>query len=278
MNPYLLVGIILLGILVLIFSAYLFLVAPGRRFRERMKSYLGMKFAHRGLHSEQIPENSLLSFESAIKNGYAIEIDVRQTKDGELVVFHDPNLALAGNRDIGVEDLTLDELREYRLSDTDERIPTLKETLQLVDGRATLLVEIKEDVGKYNVTEGTAKMLREYKGDFLVQSFNPLALARFRRLYPDVPLGLLSMTYSNEPIYRSFKYKIVERMLLNFMSRPDFISYNHTDYKNRHFRRVKKLFNPPTFCWTVRTAEEEENALKRGFDSIIFEKYLSPKE
>ena len=202
MNPYLLAAIITLGVFLLLFGIFLFLIAPGRRHRKRMEVYKNLRFAHRGLHSDTVPENSLTAFSLAVENGYAIELDVRLSRDGELVVFHDDTLTRVAGIDKRVDELTLSELKELRLLGTDERIPTFAEVLALVDGKVTLLVEIKEDVFKYAVTEKTVELLRGYKGDFIVESFNPLALARFRKLYPEIPLGLLSMAYTKRDEYK----------------------------------------------------------------------------
>ncbi len=277
MNPYLLAGLIVLGVLILFFDIFLFLIAPGRRHKREMKKYEGRKFAHRGLHNEKAPENSLAAFREAVENGYAIELDVRLTKDGELVVFHDDTLTRVTGIDKRVDELTLAELSELSLLGTDERIPTFSQVLTLVGGRVPLLVEIKEDIFKYAVTEATVKALREYSGEFIVESFNPLALSRFRRLYPEVPLGLLSFAYTKKPEYKKMMYRLVELFTLNFLSRPDFIAYDHNDYKNPPFKMLKALFRPSLFCWTTRTPEEEALAVEHGFRGIIFENYNSPQ-
>ncbi len=278
MNPYLLAGIITLGVLILLFDIYLYLIAPGRRHKEKMKRYSSFKFAHRGLHSEGAPENSLSAFAEAVACGYAIELDIRLSRDGELVVFHDDTLTRVTGIDKRVDELTLAELKELRLLGTDERIPTFSEVLALVDGRVPLLVEIKEDIFKYKVTEEAVKKLREYKGEFIVESFNPLALARFRKLYPEVPLGILSMAYTKRAEYKKIMYRLVELFTLNFLSRPDFIAYDHLDYKNPPLKMVRALFRPMLFCWTTRSLEEESRAIENGFRGIIFENYLSPKD
>lgn len=275
MNPYLLASIITVGVLALLFGVFLFLIAPGRRNREKMKRYENLRYAHRGLHSEGVPENSLAAFSLAVDRGYAIELDVRLSRDGVLVVFHDDTLTRVAGIDKRVDELTLDELKELRLLGTDERIPTFAEVLSLVDGRVPLLVEIKEDVFKYSVTECAVKMLREYKGDFIVESFNPLALARFRKLYPEIPLGLLSMAYTKNKEYKKLMYRLVELFTMNFLSRPDFIAYDHTAYKNPPFRLLRAFFHPPLLCWTIRTESEEARAIEHGFTGIIFEGYNS---
>ena len=121
MNPILIAALITVGAVALLVLAVLllrlYMLAPGRRNSE-MEKYKSVKFAHRGLHDGGKAENSLSAFAAAKAAGYGIELDVRLTKDGEMVVFHDSTL----NRICGVEgrvaDFTLDELRKFRLSDT----------------------------------------------------------------------------------------------------------------------------------------------------------------
>ena len=61
--------------------------------------------------------------------------------------------------------------------------------------------------------------------------------------------------------------------ILNFICRPDFIAYKHTDYKNIPLRFIKKVFGVATIAWTVRSEKEEKDALSHGFDGVIFENY-----
>ncbi|MEE8246246.1 MAG: glycerophosphodiester phosphodiesterase family protein, partial [Alphaproteobacteria bacterium] len=84
-------------------------------------------FAHRGLHEEGVPENSLAAFEAALRAGYGIELDVRLAADGVPVVFHDASLERLTGRAAPVSAFTSAELARFRLGDSDQRIPRLKE-------------------------------------------------------------------------------------------------------------------------------------------------------
>ena len=90
-------------------------------------------YAHRGLHSPEVPENSIPAFERAIRAGYAIELDVHRSKDGVLMVFHDDDLERMTGASGRIEDLTLAELACLRLAETKEGIPTFDQVLQIVD-------------------------------------------------------------------------------------------------------------------------------------------------
>ena len=99
--------------------------------------------AHRGLHDEQYPENSMPAYEQAIAHNFNIEIDVHVSKDGEVVVFHDDNLKRVCGVDKLVKDCTVKELKSYPLANSEYVIPTFKEFLALVDGKVGILCEIK---------------------------------------------------------------------------------------------------------------------------------------
>ena len=134
---------IALTVLLLLVIILLFLIFP-KKISDRNNVLLNERFiAHRGLHNEKYPENSLSAFEHACEKGYSIEIDIHITKDDRVVVFHDNTLKRMCGADIKPEDSTLDELKAYFLADSNEKIPTLEECLECVNGRSLLLIEFK---------------------------------------------------------------------------------------------------------------------------------------
>lgn len=153
--------------------------------------------AHRGVHND-VPENSTAAFQKAIDAGYAIEMDVRFTKDNEVVVFHDANLRRVVGVDKNVIDLTLSELKEYTLEGSSEKILTFKEFLDFVDGRVPVLVEVKDVPQRNNLPEKTIEILKDYKGEYALQSFNPFYVNKFRKLAPDVLRGQLSVGFTKK--------------------------------------------------------------------------------
>ena len=275
------IALIVLGsVLLFLLLCYLFvlwLTMPGRR-KCGLDKYKDVKFAHRGLHGDGRAENSMSAFRAAKDAGFGIELDVRLSRDGELVVFHDPNLDRVCGVSGRVIDYTAEELSKMSLSGTDDGIPTFSEVLEIIDGAVPLLVEIKHDLGEGGVAEKLAEVIAGYKGDYIVESFNPLALRKVRQLMPDVPRGILSMRYSEEPKYKGkLLYFLLENMLLNFLMRPDFIAYEKTGHGNFILRRIRRKIGTPLFAWTVRSEEEEIKAVSDGFDSIIFEGYVPKK-
>ncbi len=275
------IALIVLGAVLLLaglcYLAVLFMSAPGGR-KCALEKYKRVKFAHRGLHGEGRAENSMSAFLAAKDAGFGIELDVRLSADGELVVFHDPTLWRVCGVEGRVIDRTAAELAELRLSGTEDGIPTFREVLTLIDGAVPLLIEIKHDLGEGGVAEKLAEVIADYKGDYIIESFNPLALRKVRELLPSVPRGILSMRYSDEPKYRGkLLYFLLENMLLNFLMRPDFIAYEKTGHSNAFLRRIRRRRGTPLFAWTVRSTEEEVKTVSDGFDSIIFEGYVPQK-
>ena len=267
--------IVPLGILLIFAVLWLYLV--GTRKNPDIEKYRSVRFAHRGLHGEGVAENSLRAFRLAVERGYGIELDVRLSKDGELVVFHDDTLTRVAKIEGKVIDYTLEELSGFTLSDTADTVPTFREVLDLVDGRVPLLVEIKEDAGDSAVSSKTAQMLKDYSGDYIVESFNPLSLKNFAKHLPNVPRGILSQNYMKDEKYRKPLYFLLGAMLTNCLARPSFIAFNGRDYASLSLRLIRFIFRPVTFAWTIRSAEDEAGLIKKGFDSVIFEGYI-PEE
>lgn len=222
--------------------------------------------AHRGLHNEEFPELSLGSFKNAIDNGYAIEIDVRPLADGTIVVFHDDKLGRMTGADGYISQMKYEDIKDLHLAKTNERIPTLEETLKYVDGRTPLLIEIK-NMNKVGFEKNVWKLLSRYKGEYAVQSFNPYSLEWFKLNAPFVKRGQLASFFKNEDLNPIKKYAL-KRMLLNKkISEPHFIGYKTEDMPNRF---VKKFSDLPILAWVVRD-DEEYDRIKNHVDNIIFE-------
>ena len=276
MHPALITILVIIGVLAVLFGLYLFLIMTKRN--KSIDKYKSVKFAHRGLHSSDIPENSMGAFSAAIDRGFGIELDVRLSRDGELVVFHDDTLLRVCSDGRRVRDVDLEELKTIALLGTEETVPSFAEVLELVGGRVPLLVEIKEDQGDSEVSRLACKMLAEYKGDYIVESFNPFSLKVVRELLPDVPRGILSMRFEKEERFalkvRNF---LLGKMLTNVICRPSFIAYHNEDGGALGVRLLGGVFGAARFAWTVKSEKEESEAYERGFDSVIFEGYIPEK-
>ncbi|MBQ8849907.1 MAG: glycerophosphodiester phosphodiesterase [Clostridia bacterium] len=273
MTVYLGIAVFVIAILALI---YVFLISPRLADPADME-LLSCNYAHRGLWTKRIPENSLSAFSLAVRHGVGIELDIQLSKDRRVVVFHDDNLKRMCGVDKKVSELTLRELKELRLSKTDEKIPTLAEVLKLVDGRVPLLIEVKGELPNDVLCRSAANMLDGYRGAFCVESFSPLILMWFKRYRPSYARGQLvtGLLEGN----RRGKYIVsflLTNMLTNFLSRPDFIAINGKKKKNLSFLLCTKAFHVNGYIWTVRDGREYVSCRKAGYFTI-FENFL-PKE
>ena len=211
---------------------YAFLVAPRITKKPDVSVLRGVRYAHRGLHdnSSDAPENSMKAFQKAVDAGYGIEMDVQLTKDKIPVVFHDETLDRMCGVDGKVWEFTFEELQEFHLADSEERIPKFEDVLALVDGNVPLIVEYKLDVPSTEVCEIADPMLQSYKGVYCIESFHPYAVKWYRDHRPEVIRGQLSQDFSKVEKYKGkIIYWMLSNLLTNVLTRPDFIAYNHKD-------------------------------------------------
>ncbi len=227
-------------------------------------------YAHRGLHGDGVPENSLAAFSRAVECGYGIELDVQLSRDGEIMVFHDYTLARMTGREGSLSDLTAAELCSLTLDGTAQRIPTLGEVLALVDGRVPLLVELKGESGDTSLCEPLAKMLSKYGGPYCIESFNPLLLGKMARLMRGVWRGLLYTNVVRDKKRVSVFNLALTAMLTNVIAKPNFIAYNHIDRGSFFVRICTDFWRAPRFSWTVREVREYARAKQNG-ECAIFE-------
>ena len=264
--------IILLAVLLL----FLFLICPSLRRHPERKNAEGMFIAHRGLHSvfENTPENSMAAFDRAIELGFAIEMDVHITSDDKLIVFHDDDLERMCSVSGKPEDKTLEELTALRLAGTEYTIPSFEDFLKRVDGRVPILIELKTKSPKTckRLCRAVDTALKNYKGKYYIQSFYPPALLWYRRHRKDVFRGQLSSGKFED---KRFHMKLLSALLLNFISRPDFVSYE-IYYDNNFFRRVCEILGAYSFGWTFKSSEELEK-YKNVFPARIFEGFIPEK-
>ena len=261
--------------------------------------------AHRGLHDETIPENSLAAFQAAVDAGYAIECDVRLSADGVPVVFHDRELARLTVATGPVGDVPWSKLRELTLDGTTERIPRLETVLEIVDGQVPLLVEVKnrstsvgpledrvvEALDDYVGTVGDRPPVAEQSstGDrpsvaeqsfgagrslVAIQSFNPRTLSYVRSRRPSWPRGQLSAADLRDVPVPRYQSWLLERLLLTWWSRPSFVAYRHTDLPYWPVTLHRRA-GCPVLAWTVRS-EDEHEAVATHADNVIFEEYRPP--
>ncbi|MFW6017112.1 MAG: glycerophosphodiester phosphodiesterase family protein [bacterium] len=223
--------------------------------------------AHRGLHGKNIPENSLLAFEKAISKGYSIEFDVQSGKNGVPIVFHDRNLHRMTGKNIEISNLGKNELKKYKLKKSNERIHTLERVLEVINGRVPVIIEIKTNKKPGLFEQKIANLLRNYKGDFAISSFNPYTLAWFRIFYPDFIRGQNSSFFRKDKKLVSLYQDNLQKLKFNNISKPHFIAYDINEIPNKWLSKYSYL---PIIGWTVKTQEQYSRA-KLFVDNIIFE-------
>jgi len=154
--------------------------------------YYVPKIGHRGVPTFEI-ENTLKSFQKAITlRANAIELDARESGDGQLVVIHNDNRNIVFCKDIRVGDTTLEEL----LISTGNKIPTLKRALNAIDGRVEkILVELKDNGYEKNVLETIKKDTVQDR--VILVSFHEEALSAVRKLDNAIETGLIYAKFKN---------------------------------------------------------------------------------
>lgn len=263
--------LIIIFAIILLFLIYLFvLLFPGFKGKRNLKSELICDYAHRGLHSDSVPENSLAAFRKAVQAGYGIELDVQLSKDGKVVVFHDYTLSRMTGDDRKLKDLTGEELKSLRLNGTDEQIPYLSEVLELAQGKVPLLVELKGEDINIALCPKVNELLLEYEGAYTVESFNPMLLRWFKIHNPDVRRGFLTTKVCKDRGI-SVLNVLLDSLMLNVLCRPDFVAYD-ISHKKLSVDICTKLFALPAFVWTVRKLDDYKK-IPKGV-AAIFEGFI----
>lgn len=223
--------------------------------------------AHRGLHNKKdVPENSMLAFKKAIEKNYIIELDVHLLKDNTVVVIHDDDVNRMTSANGNLKDLTYEDVSNLKLLGTEEKIPTLEQVLDLVNGQVPIIIELKYDRKVGELENELVKLLDNYNGPFAVKSFDALSMRWIRKNRPNYIRGLLIGDK-----YKKTKDQIFSKWLFVVLSKPDFVSCSFKLYNNRRIQRLRK--NKLALTWTIRDKETYE-LVKNYFDNFICENIL----
>ena len=251
------------------------LILKGRAGHPLWRELKKYRYAHRGFHDKPlIPENSLPAFRRAVSRGWGAELDVHLLKDGTLAVFHDSDLKRCTGEDGTIEELDSEQLSKLRLEGTDEHIPLFGEVLELFEGKAPLIIELKTYRGNHRVlSEAVCARLDRYTGLYCIESFDPRAVADVRQLRPDIVRGQLTQDFIKDPEGLPLYQRIVlSNLLLNVKARPDFIACRFEDRKMRANRRAVDRLGLQEVCWTIRSKKDLETVEAAGAIPI-FEKF-----
>lgn len=269
---------VILIVAAILIVLYLLSIMPRMIGRPSYEPFKGIYYAHRGLHdnASEAPENSLAAFKKAVYVGYGIELDVQLSKDGVPVVMHDYTLERMCRKEGKVCDYTWEELKTFRILDSEETIPCLEDVLKVVKGRVPLIVEIKVEWMDISVCPVVDAILRKYQGVYCIESFNPMVLTWYRRYHNEVMRGQLASAYLRDGEQKGFLYFCLGNLMMNWTTKPDFIAYNHQYAGNLSRKICRGLYKNLAVAWTIRNEEELAKA-KKSFDLIIFDSFI-PKD
>ena len=266
--------ILLIGFLVLA-ALYFLMIMPRMTGKPDTAPFKEWLYAHRGLHdnASDAPENSMRAFAKAVDAGFGIELDIQMSKDGVPVVFHDFTLKRICGAEGKVIDYTFEELQQFSLCGTDQRIPRFEDVLKLVDGRVPLIVEFKIELTDLSICPAADQLLSNYKGMYCMESFNPLGVFWYRRHRKSIVRGQLSDAFLKEGEYTGALYFLLQNLLFNWLGKPDFVAYNHK-YPNILSRKLcRGLYHNTAAAWTIKSQEQLE-AAKEHFDIFIFDSFI----
>ena len=258
-------------VLAVVLTALYVLSTVGRTGHPDLDALKGWKYAHRGLHNEKLPENSMGAFRAALEHGYGIELDIHLMRDGNLAVIHDTSLLRTAGADVKITDLTVEDLENYRLGGTDEKIPLFSQVLELYAGKAPLIIELKEDNNSRVLVDAAVKAMEDYPGVYCMESFHPLCLYHLKKHHPHIIRGQLVRNYfKNEQYGLSPIVKwLVTNQAENFATKPDFIAYRFPDRKNFSTILTQKYWGLLGVAWTLTSQEELDEAMAEGWLPIF---------
>lgn len=264
-------------IVLFILAALYVLSLMGRKNHPGLAALRGHRYAHRGLHGNGVPENSMHAFRLALEKGYGIELDIHLMQDGKLAVIHDASLKRTAGSDVKIEDLTAEDLAAYRLEGTDEQIPLFSQVLELFAGKAPLIVELKAERNNHAaLCKAACDLLDSYDGPFCLESFDPRCTAWLKKNRPELIRGQLTENFlaaKNSPLPWAIKFALTTQ-ILNFLILPDFIAYKFADRKRLGNFLCRKFWGVQGVTWTIRNQEDFDTAVKEGWLPIF--EYFNP--
>lgn len=265
-------------IIILVAGILLYLLSlRGRTGQVGLGELRRWRYAHRGLHTPGVPENSMAAFRAALEAGFGIELDLHLLTDGALAVIHDSKLERTTGKPGKIEELSSDQLSGYTLEGTEETIPLFSQVLELYAGKAPLIIELKSDADNYAaLCQAAVDAMEGYSGPWCMESFDPRCILWLRKHRPDIIRGQLSENYfkgkSPQPWLLKF---VLTNNLMNFLTRPDFIAYQYSTRNNLSNFLCRRLWGIQGVSWTIRTPQDFAQATQEGWIPI-FENFLPP--
>lgn len=249
-----------------------FLSLMGRGSNPGLEAFRGHAYAHRGLHGNGIPENSMAAFKAAFDHGYGIELDIHLIKDGNLAIIHDSSLKRTTGCDVSITELTTAQLANYKLEGSNETIPTFSQVLNLYAGKYPLIIELKADGNNQRqLVAAAVKAMEGYSGEYCMESFDPRCVYWLKKDFPHIIRGQLTENYfkTRNKLPAVLKF-LLQHNMLNFLTRPDFVSYKFADRKSTVTNFLcRKLWKLEGVTWTLRSQSDYDTAVKEGWLPIF---------
>lgn len=225
--------------------------------------------AHRGLHGDGVPENSLAAFAAAARAGVGVELDVHRSRDGVPVVVHDPEVTDARGQPRPVADMEAAQLAALRLAGTDEGVPRLADALAVL-ADAPVMVELKNVTAAASLLEpAVAGLLARHPGPVCVASFNPRSLTWFRHHLPEVPRAQTAGLLAHVTMPSLLRWSLRTLRWLEAVQ-PAAVSYDLAGIDHSAVQAYRAA-GGTVVAWTVSTPDELARA-RRYADNIVFER------
>lgn len=226
--------------------------------------------AHRGASTEA-PENTMAAFQKAIDDmADYIELDVQLTNNGEVIVMHDSNAYRTTGVDANIVNMTYKEVKTLDagswFSDeyVGENVPSLKEVLELTQGKIKLNIELKPADNGTALAKNTVRIIEKYNmvNDCVITSFSESALKAVKTYNQEIKVGyILSAAYGD-----FYDMKNVDFFSVN----AAFLSKRTIDAIHNSGKRV--------YAWTVNNKESIKNLTNKGVDGIITDNPVLARE
>jgi glycerophosphoryl diester phosphodiesterase len=251
------------------------------RFTPQMRALdwlMAKPIAHRGLHkkAEGIIENTSSAFAGAIAGNYAIECDLQISSDGEAMVFHDEKLDRLTEATGLLRARSAKDLQAVALKNSSDTMQTLGELLDQVNGRVSLVIELKSHWdGKVDLAMRALDVLSHYHGPYCLMSFDPDLVAAVAEHSPSTIRGITAdrtvhPDYNQLPVNRRLDMQLFRHLE---KTRPHFVSFYFRDLPYAPVQAIRAAGHP-IISWTIRSKEQETIA-RRYSDQITFEGYAA---
>jgi len=230
-------------------------------------------YTHRGLHNDQkeIYENTLKSFDEAIKYGFGIELDTNILKDGTVVCFHDRNLKRMCGKDIVLKDANYDEIKDYHIKDSNETILPLETVLSYINGRVPVMIELKPFGKKALHAKTVYNILKQYPYPISIQSYNPYIVLWFKRHAKEITRGQISEYFRDDHISKITKW-MMRTLITNRLTKPHFINYGIKDLPNKYVDKQKKK-GVIIFGYAAKN-QKQLDYMRKQYDNAVFEDFI----